>query len=100
MIATDILTDDSNELRIANGDFVSGPSDDHHIQHMLLANEGSYRQNSKIGVAIFKMLNSSRGPVELNALRKRIVVNATADGMTVNKLDLGDLTNTKIDVSR
>jgi len=100
MIATDILTDDNGELRIANGDFVVGASDDQHMQHMLWANQGSYKQSPKMGIGIFSMLNNSRGAADMNALRKRIVINAAADGMIINKLDLGDLTNMEIDVSR
>ena len=100
MIATDILTDDTGELIIRDGDFAVGPSDEQHMQHLLWANPGTYKQFPLMGIGIFRMLNGSISPTDLNALRARIVQNATADGMQVNNLDLGNLTDMVIDISR
>jgi hypothetical protein len=100
MIATDILVDDNGDRLIANGDFVVGPSDAQHMQHLLWATPGTYKQNPQMGVGIFNMINATTGPVDMNALRSRIVKNATADGMQVNNLELNNLTDMVIDVDR
>jgi hypothetical protein len=100
MIATDILTDDDGNRKIANGDWVVGPSDAQHMQHLLWATAGTYKQSPTMGIGIFRMINSSIGPTDMNALRARIVKNATADGMQVNNLELNNLTDMVIDVDR
>ena len=91
MIATDIQCDDSGELIIEDGDFRMGPSDAQSMQFLTWANPGSFKQSPTMGIGIFDMLNASTGPVNMNALRQRIVKNATADGMNIVNLDLTDL---------
>ena len=47
------------DLEIRNGDIVTGEADGQHIDHILLAYPGTYKQNPFIGVGIIEMLNSN-----------------------------------------
>jgi hypothetical protein len=53
-MATDILLTTDNEFQFKNGDFLTGYSDDQHIQHHLTANPGNYLQHPFLGVGMKK----------------------------------------------
>ena len=56
---TDILTDESNDLQIVNGDLVTGQSDEQHVQHILLAFPGTYRRVPALGAGLPNALNGA-----------------------------------------
>jgi hypothetical protein len=100
MISTDFIGDDTNDLLIQDGDFVVGPSETQHISDMLLAAPGAYKQSPLLGINIYNELNGDSGQVNMNAIRKRIQLNAQMDGMVINSLMLNGLNDFTIDVSR
>ncbi len=56
----DLILNDNGDLKIEDGDFVVGHSDEQHQQHILLANKGEYKAIPEIGVGIVQMLNDEQ----------------------------------------
>jgi hypothetical protein len=79
---TDIRTDEDNDPVIANGDFQVSASDDQHVQHILLANPGSYKRIPALGAGITMAQNGA-----VNSRSKRIIREALAlDGYKAKRL--------------
>ena len=57
-MAKDILFED-NDLKFENGDLSIGDSDQQHIEDLLLANKGDYKQSPIVGIGIKKWINSA-----------------------------------------
>lgn len=57
----DILTDDQEDLKIQNGDFVIGDSDGQNIKHLILAAKGEYKFDGLVGVDAQRLVKSSAG---------------------------------------
>ena len=75
-----IFTDD---LQIANGDFVVGESDGQHIEYILKADRGQFRQFPLVGVGLQKQDNAS---VERQKLKQEIKLQLRADGFSVKQI--------------
>jgi hypothetical protein len=59
MIANDILLDDDGELQFRNGDLLIGESDGQHIQDILIASPGHYKQTPLLGGSLIMGLNGA-----------------------------------------
>jgi hypothetical protein len=95
--STDILLDESYDLQIANGDFVIGDSEAQHVELLLMATKGDFRQHPYVGVGIRKYINA---PGAGNELAREIGIQLELDGYKVGALDVSDLSNLQIDAER
>lgn len=81
----DILIDDDADLRIENGDFVVGDSDQQHVLLIINTFPGHWKQYPTCGVGIMQyFVSSGQGAV----LRRSINVQLTADGYRDISVDL------------
>jgi hypothetical protein len=81
---TDIILDDSMDLKIVNGDFVTGYSDEQQQNLLLLCNKGSFKEMPNVCVGIENYLESEE-PVKLIAEIKR---QFAGDGMTIKNIEI------------
>lgn len=102
-IAKDIALNDSVDLFIDNGDFVVVESDQVHIEHIILAEKGNWREWPVLGVGIMRYLNE-RGRVQNRVgLQRKIRVQLEYDNLNVTQLHLeqeATLSNIKIEAKR
>lgn len=91
-----IFTDD---LVIENGDFLVDPSDGQHVEHIMRADRGQYRQWPLVGVGLQKAKSSSLRPQEL---KQEIKLQMRGDNMTVKTLKIspGDEMRISIETKR
>lgn len=81
----DILIDDDADLRIENGDFVVGDSDQQHVVLLINTFAGHWKQFPTCGVGIIQyMASAGQGSV----LKRSINVQLTADGYRDITVDL------------
>jgi hypothetical protein len=81
----DIRVDDTNDVEFRNGDFFVGASDVQHVDHIIEAFPGHFKQFPLMGVGVSSYRNSSGTKQQLeNAIR----LNMEADGYNVNGVDI------------
>jgi len=85
-IAKDILLDDNNELQFRNGDFLVEESDGQHIQDILIAAPGHYKQYPLLGANITNGLNGSN-TIEF---KRNIRLQLESDGMEVETINFNN----------
>ncbi|MEO0075648.1 MAG: oxidase [candidate division WOR-3 bacterium] len=90
----DLLLDENNDLKIENGDFVIGQSDQQHIELILRSAPGHWKQHPLIGADLTKMLNA---PLSLYE-KQQIKVALQADGYKVNNITFNDNGEVIVDV--
>lgn len=95
MAYKDIITDSNNDLEIVNGDFKVDESDSQHVEHILIADKGQFRQHPLIGVGINRQMNGSINPQEI---RQTIKLQLESDGYNVRKIDIDPSDEMKIDI--
>lgn len=78
-MAKDILTDENGDIKILNGDLDFGYSDEQHIEHILIAHKGNYKQHPLIGVGISDYLNSPETLITRRKLEKEITLQLETD---------------------
>lgn len=100
MEATDIKLDEDGDLLIKDGDFVADLSDETHIEHILLTNQGTQRQFPALGVGIQRNLLGAVTKLTRNQLEKLIRVNLIFDGFKIRKLNVNALDAIEIDAIR
>lgn len=66
--------------QIANGDLVIGDSDQQHVNDVLLAHPGHYKNVPWIGVGIADYLNAPKSPQVTASLEKQIKLMLESDG--------------------
>lgn len=66
---------------IVNGDWNIIESDHQHIQHILMAKPGDYKNAPLLGVNIREMINGTLNPKTVAELEKKIRLNLEADGV-------------------
>lgn len=66
-MAKDFLDDSNGDIAIVAGDLAIGFSDEQHVQDILVANKGEYKQHPLVGVGIANYLKS---PISLKSRRK------------------------------
>lgn len=79
---TDILWEEGGDLRVDQGDFVLGLSDDQHVQDILEANPGDFKEIPIMGSSIVKAKNGALD----GRLKNRIRINMQMDDYRVKSL--------------
>jgi hypothetical protein len=95
-IFKDIITDNDSDLNISNGDLLISESDSQHIDHILTANKGHFKQNPLIGAGIIEFINNSASEQEI---RQRIKLQLESDGFSVRQIKISS-GNIEIDAER
>ncbi|MBF2708787.1 hypothetical protein [Flavobacterium soyangense] len=79
---TDILLTTDFDLKIANGDFVTGDSSDQNVEQLFMSTPGDWKEHLEIGIAITR---ASKGNID-RFLDRTIHVQMAADGYNIKKL--------------
>lgn len=99
--AKDILLASDGDLSHENGDFIVGESDFQHVQNIVIASPGDYKQYPIIGFSAFKKLNSPAVLNNANAIKADLTLQLTMDGFKVRKITVGNqIGDLKIDCTR
>lgn len=80
------MENDEYDLLIRNGDFVVDNSNTQHITHIFEADQGQFRRNPLIGIAVRRMLNGFIGGRE----RRNIQLQLESDGYRPNQVKYED----------
>lgn len=83
MAYKDMITDQSNDLEFVNGDIRINESDSQHVEHIMIADKGQFRQFPLIGVGIKRQLNGSFNPQEV---KQNIKLQLESDGYNVRQV--------------
>lgn len=83
---TDLLLDDTEDLKITDDDFVIGESTKQHQQLLLLCAKGEFKESPTSTVGVVNYLESENTNELLGEINKCF----TEDGMTLNKLSIED----------
>ena len=86
-----------NDLAIQNEDFVIADSDQQHIEDIIAAYVGHYKEFPMVGVGISLYINSTGAQSELQRLIRLHLEN---DGYLVNNVIIGDDSKIFIDAER
>lgn len=78
-MANDILLKDF-DLSIIGGDLDVGYSDEQHMEHILLAHPGHYKQTPWIGIGIEDLLNAPTNAKTIRVLERDIKLQLESDG--------------------
>ena len=99
MAYKDIITDEDGNIEILNGDFKVLESDSQHIEHILVADRGQFRQFPLVGVGLLRQLNGTKSQ---QVLRQAIKLQLESDGYNVReiKFDPENPLNIDIDAER
>lgn len=65
---------------IVNGDWNVAFSDEQHVEHILMAAPGHFKNAPLIGVNMMQYINSSLSPKTVSELERKILLNLEADG--------------------
>ena len=95
----DLIVDETGDLIIVNGDVKIDESDTQHVDHIVVADKGQFRQFPLIGVGILRMVNGSPNPQEL---KQQIKLQLESDGYNVRQItiDPNDMLSINIDAER
>lgn len=94
-IFKDIITDSTNDLIIENGDFKLNESDSQHVEHIITADKGQFRQWPLIGVGINRLINGSINP---QALKQVVKLNLESDNYNVRLIEIDSIDKLSINV--
>lgn len=99
----DILLDDENDLAVADGDFVIGPSAEQEAVLLLKSHKGAWRESPTVGMGIDYYLKKRVGQSPLITSRPQFIRDAKltleADGFRDPEITVtNDLTDFKITV--
>ena len=94
-IYKDIITDSTNDLIIENGDFKLNESDSQHVEHIITADKGQYRQWPLIGVGISRLIN---GNINSQSLKQVIKLNLESDNYNVRLIEIDSIDKLSINV--
>jgi hypothetical protein len=94
---TDIITDADGDLEILNGDLFINDSDSQHVEMILTADKGQFRQFPLIGVGLRKFINDAF-LTSSQAIKQAIKLQLESDGYNVRKLDVSNVTKGIIDI--
>lgn len=84
----DLLTDETGDLGVKDGDLLTGFSDLQHQEHLLVTQKGQLKQFPDVGVGIESFLLDSEIDEMLAEVRSEFI----KDGMTVTKLNYNEET--------
>ena len=77
----DILCGDDSDLSVVNGDFLTGISDEQHVEDLLLAEKGHYKQFPFSGIAIVNHLHAPMSLTDRDNIKREILLQLEADGI-------------------
>lgn len=77
----------TDDLRIENGDFVIGNSDQQNVRHIVQSHRGQFYQTPLIGVGILNEMNSA---VTIQNLKNRIRTNLLLDNYEPDGIEIAD----------
>jgi len=86
-IFKDIIVDQTGDLEILNGDIFVNESDSQHLEFIVTADKGQFRQFPLIGVGIRRF---SSGPFDAQAIRQAIKLQLESDGYNVRKVSVSN----------
>jgi hypothetical protein len=90
----DIRLDEKGDIAIIRGDFAIEPSDQTHIEHILISNKGYFFEHPLLGVGIIDELNGSKSKQELKqTIRRQLVF----DNFSVKKVSISQ--SNEIDIN-
>lgn len=95
MIYKDIITDSTNDLIIENGDLKLNESDSQHVEHIITADKGHFRQWPLIGVGIGRLI---KGTINPQALKQSIKLNLESDNYNVRLIEIDSIDKLSINV--
>jgi hypothetical protein len=84
----DVLTNDSGDLVIENGDFVVDYSEEQHVQDILISAPGTWKQWPTVGVGIVMRQEKGYTREALDRLKKNIKLQLMADGIRANRIEV------------
>jgi hypothetical protein len=91
----DILLDTDGDLLIENGDFVIGASDSQHIDHIVNAQLGEYKEHLLVGFGAINYLKTNVSEMEF---KRDLKVQLEIDGYQDASIDLsGGFSKLKIE---
>lgn len=88
-MAKDILTDKQGDLAVLNGDIEVGYSDEQHVEHILLAHKGDYKQSPLIGAGVSDFVRSPNTQIERRKKEKEISLQLKSDNAKNISVDFG-----------
>ena len=92
----DILIDESNDLMIKNGDFVIGRSDVQHVDHLIMAFPGEYKEHAEIGLGAIAYIKSNTSKIKF---KRDLRIQLNYDGYQKPVIDLTEgFKNLKVEV--
>ena len=98
MAVNDFIFDDSGDLTITPaGDFLVSASDAQHVEHILKADKGQFRQWPLIG---FGIANQQNAPINAPEIKQEIRKQLVSDGFTVRSIKIDGALNIEIDAER
>lgn len=98
MISRDIKIRESDmDLEIRDGDFVIDDSDGRHIEHILIAHKGEWRQAPLLGIGLSSYLGGPNDTITRNSLEQKTRLNLEFDGYKVKFIDMRTLDDIQID---
>lgn len=100
IVVKDIELTEDNDLLIINGDFSARKSDEMHVEHIMVADKGQYRQSPMIGLGLAKYVNAKFDGILKNKIRRLLSVMLESDGLSIKKLVIDSLSNIQITVQR
>ncbi|MCT4580846.1 MAG: hypothetical protein N4A35_05455 [Flavobacteriales bacterium] len=83
---TDILTDDTGDIAIRNGDFVIGDSLHQEVDTIVSLNQGELKQFPLIGPNIISMLKSSN----IEEVKRKLKLHLELDNKQVGKMKVNN----------
>lgn len=89
-----------NDLDFADGDFAVDLSDEQHIEHILIADKGNWRNAPVLGVGLYRELQGVRNAITDSKLDKKIRANLGFDGFRVKSVVFGGNLAVSIDAER
>lgn len=84
----DILLDENNEVLIADGDFVTGQSDQQHVKHIVMAFKGEYKAHPLVGFGALSYLK--RDDKIESEFRRDLKIQLDNDGYNDPDIDLSE----------
>ena len=95
--ATDILFDNNFDMLFANGDFLTGASDEQHLALITIMDLGHLKENPFLGIGINAYLGGSESPNVIKALSQQMY---EADNYLVNSVVIVGNLIESVDCSR
>lgn len=84
-LVKDVIIGNDYDLQIVDGDFVVKPSDQQHVQLIIITAQGEWKEFPLLGVSVELYINA---PASLQQLGKNIRLQLQSDNYTIRKLNV------------